>query len=740
MGHRNINLSRLVFLFLLFILIFLPSRIFAQGLLQGISGLLEFNYNFFSTKTTDASGVTTKTTTNSYNPRLSLALNTNIFPTLNLNAGVVFEKDISIFESDGTKTKSKTTDFRPYINLRWINPLYVAGVDYSRRQETVKTSDSSGVTTVNEDYNAILGWKPDGFPSIDLRLTRNNLFDEKRINQDTTTDSALLNTRYTYKGLEVRYDGTYHDIKDKLNEVETEQFIHAGRVTYTNLFFNRRVSLNTSYNITYEETETKASGKGGEVAFQIFPFAGFSLIDDTVNPITLDPNPALIDGNVTASSGINIGVPPPLGDSRRRQIGLDLLNLTEINQILVWVDRDLPPGIPSKFSWDLYESSDNLNWASRPITSVTFGPFQNRFEIKFLNVNARYIKVVTKPLTAVDAASVPTFANPDRIFVTELQAFIKRPAEEVKGKITRTSHILNVDSRARILDIPTLFYELSYFFTRTDPSGQQSQKSQQSYTLSNGLSVNHRFSNIFSGRARVAYEYGEEEEKRSAYVYNASVIATPLRTLKHILVYSGRTQKIDGRSSNNNSIFLNNNAAIYQGIDVYLNGGINFSTLETGQSQQNTNINFGTNLVPHRTMTINLVYSDTKTDTSGGGLPASSNSTRRGELSLSYRPFETLYLFASGEIRKDGGRKIETLQNYGLTWSPFPEGTLQFNFSYNESMRSEDNAKSRIISPNLRWKITGSSYLELFYQFLQSSSKTEKSLSNGFGANIKIFL
>jgi hypothetical protein len=718
----------------LLILVSLPAVVCAQGIFQGISGLLDLNYNFLSTKATDTSGLTTKTNSNTYNPRFSLDINMNIFPNLKLNAGGVFEKNISIFESDDTKTKSTTTQLRPYINLTLSNPLYSAGIGYSRRHETVKTSDSPGVTTVNEDYNAILGWRPEGLPTIDVRLTRNNLFDEKRSIQDITTDSALLSARYAYKGLDVRYDGTYHGIKDKVNEVDTQQFIHAGMVTYSNLFFDKRVSLNTSYNITHEETETKASGKGGEVTFQIFPFAGLSLIDDTVNPITLDFNPALIDGNLTASSGINIGVPPPLGDSRRRQIGLDLLNVTEINQILVWVDRDLPPGIASKFSWELFISSDNLNWVSRPPPSVTFGPFQNRFEINFLNVNARYIKVVTKPLTAADAASVPTFANPDRIFVTELQAFIKRPAEEVKGKTTRTSHILYVDSRARILDIPTLFYELSYFFTRTDPSGQQR------YTLSNGVSVNHRFSEVFSGRTRVAREDGAEEgERRTAYVYNASIVATPLKTLRHTLVYSGRWEKKDGTSTSNNSIFLQNNAALYKGIDIYLNGGLNFSTLETGQSQQNTTINFGTNLVPHRTMTINLIYSDTKTEASGGGLPGSSTSTRRGELNLSYHPFETLYLFASGELRKEGGQKLKTLQNFGLTWSPLPEGALQFNFFYNESIRSEDHAEERIISPSLRWKIATSSYLELSYQLIQNSSQFQKSISNGFGANLKIF-
>jgi len=724
------------------VLLLLPSAALGQGLFQGVSGTLELNYSFLSTKTTDASGVTTKTVTNNVNPRVTLTVNTNIFPNLKLDAGVIFDKNITWFKTDGTSTRSDTTDLRPYINLTLNTPLYIAGIGYDRRQETVKTSGSPGVITVNEDYNAILGWRPEGLPIIDMRFTRTNLFDQKHNIQDTTTDYGLLSTRYTYKSLEVRYQGTFTDTKDKLNEVETKDFLHTGRITYSDMFFNNRVSFNGSYNISYEETNTTTAGIGGTVSFPISPFGGLSIINILDSPITLDPNPALIDGNTTTSAGINIGVPPLGGDPTiLRQVGLDFLLPTQVNQLFLWVDRDLSTAtnVITFFSTNpdgirVYQSPDNLTWTQVIGVTVSFGQFQNRFEIDLppAGVTTRYIKVVTRPLPS---AVLPSFPN---IFITELQAFIKKPAEQVKGKTTKLSHILNIDSRARILNIPALFYEFSYFLARTDLSGQPSQ---ERYTISSGLSVNHRFSSIFSGSARVAREDGTEEGKRRwAYLYNASIVATPLRTLRHNLIYSGRIEEIDGKSTNNNSIFLQNNATLYKGIDVNLGGGFNFSTLETGQKQQNTIINVGSSIVPHRTMTITLIYSDTVTNQSGGGLPSTSTSTRRGDLSVAYRPFETLYLFASWEILAEKGQTIQTTQNYGLNWSPFPEGTLQFNFSYNESILSENNQKSRLITPSLRWNITSRSFLDLSYQYIHSSSKLQKSDSNGFSANLKIFL
>jgi hypothetical protein len=251
-GGRVRGNARRFALCAMLILFFLPRPALSQGLLQGVRGLLELNYSFFSTKTTDATGTTTKTTTNNLNPRLTLAVDTNIFPNLKLDAGVIVEKNISWVKTDGTNTKSDTTDLRPYINLTLNTPLYTAGIGYDRRQETVKTSGSPGVTTVNEDYNVVLGWRPEGLPMIDARLTRTNLFDEKHDVQNTTTDYGLLSARYTYKNLDLRYQGTYTDTKDRLNEVDTKDYLNTARITYSDMFFNNRVSFNGIYTIYYE--------------------------------------------------------------------------------------------------------------------------------------------------------------------------------------------------------------------------------------------------------------------------------------------------------------------------------------------------------------------------------------------------------------------------------------------------------------------------------------------------------
>ena len=354
-----------------------------------------------------------------------------------------------------------------------------------------------------------------------MQIKITNRFDQEKILQDIKEDYINLNSNYTYKGLQLNYQGTYINTKDDLNNLVVTQYTHSGRIAYSDSFFDKRILLNSIYNVFYQEVKTVTEGKG-LVSSQIFPFAGLSALNDVPAIGALDPNPAIIDGGLTAGAGLNIGLPPPGGDTRQRNFGLDLLNVTEVNQLLVWVDRDLSssPLIANSFSWQIWTSSDNLNWSLvTTISPAPFGPFQNRFEINFLNVKTRYIKVVTSPLSpAVSGAS--SFPN---IFVTELQAFLNSPAADVVGRTKTASHTYNLDAKTRILDSPILFYDFYYFFNRVNPS------SQERYTVSNGLSLNYRFSPVFSTTARVAREDGKEEDKkRFAYVYNASFVADSL--------------------------------------------------------------------------------------------------------------------------------------------------------------------------------------------------------------------
>ena len=702
---------------------------------EGIGGYLEFNYSNSAINTEDETGETSKTKSDSFNQLYNLSLKKTLFPNVFLNAGGIFKKNSTSSGTDGENTEGSTIRINPFIDLTLKTPVFMLGGKYNIREEKTKGSDLLSVTNVNENYNAIFGWKPEGLPSVDLRFERVNLFDRDRLNQDTTNDFFSLALQYTpgygyLKGLEIRYQPSYREIQNSLDDIVTVNLVHNARVTFSDTFFNRRVSLFTSYNLAYTETEITTSDKTIEVSAQLFPFSGLSAIDDTPADNALNLNSSLIDGDLSAATGVNLGLPLPGGDKNPRNIGIDFVVDTEVNNIFVWVDRELPDKIARSFKWDIYSSPDNQNWTFlTTIFLAPFGPFQRNFDINFSNVKTRYIKVVTNPLELGDTLGVQgDFSN---IFVTEIQAFLKKPADSLnrRFKDTGTNQIYNLDVRTKILNVPSLFYEFSYYLTKSASSFADS-------TISNGLSANHTFSSVVSAQARVAREDSvRQDEKGVNYLYNASVTARPLNTLSHTLNYSGQTQEISGEKSNTNSVFINNSAELYKGINVNINGGVSFQTKDPGEKTTDTIFSFGSGLVPHRRVTVDLYYTSTDTKKSGDSLQDSSDFTRRGTLGVSYKPFDTVYLFTSLETITTTDKK-RTLQNYGGNWSPFPDGSLQFTFTFNESLTS-DEGKIRLIVPGVRWNISSRTFLDLSTQFFKSEAVSQRADSVTSSATLR---
>jgi len=716
-----------LFLSLIFLMMGLRAGL-AQDLFQGLSGLVEFNYVYSESRMKDGMGKTTKTNTSTYNPRLTLNIDTKIFPNLRLHAGGIGELIRADFETGGMDTRGTITRVRPYIDLTLETPLYTMGLGYVMREERSKTGSSPSLTLVNEEYSALLGWRADGLPSLEARWKRQTLYDSQRTSRDVGEDTLNLVSKYRHNGLEFYYNGLYSRTLDDLNDLEQKQLYHSARGVYGGSFWDDRIAVNTTYDLTHQEIKTLSEGKGF-VTIPVSAFAGLSRTDDALppTPILLDQNPALVDGNLIGSAGIDLLSDLPL---IKRQMGLDLLNPVEVNQLRVWVDREISAETTRLFLWDVLVSEDNLNWThwAGPVTA-SFVPFENRFEIDFPAITPpkRYVKVVTNPLLRSPIL-------PQNLFVTEIQAFRRQSAADTEERTVRTSHLYNFDLKARILKDPMLSYDLSYFFNKVLPDGQRR------YNLSNGFSASHRFSPSLSGTARIAREDGEEkEEKRTAYVYHLAMMADPLRTLRHSLVLSGREEEIGKKPNNLRSLFLYNTAQLYEGIDLNLNGGFNFSEKEKGENVKNRVINFGAQIVPHRSLILGLYFSDTESKQKRNEISTALGSNRRVDLSVNYNPLRTVTFFALLQIVTEQGKERQLLQNYSFNWSPFPDGALQFNLLYNETLRSEDRSKERNLTPSMRWKITKRSYLDLAYQTVRSENKTTRTHSRIFSSNLKIF-
>lgn len=724
----------------LFCCLLIPLSLSAEE----ISGRIELNYSNADTTTKDAAGITTETKSDSFAHLYNLNLQRAIYPHLMLFAGGTFSQTISKDKSDDTETKSTATTKNGFLNLSLGTRFISSELGYNRLEDKIDIRDSTSVTAVRENYIANLGLRPEGLPEVNIRLLRTYNYDKDRDFQDDVTDDLALGMKYEpYRNLDLRYQTELSILKDRLTDREVRQTNHNAIGTYTRNF-GKRIFTRASYNYGHQEMKITTAGTG-LIPFPVSPAFGYSALSDTPEQVLLGcdetdewcQNSGLVDG-LFVGALINIGK-VPIGQDTRRNMGVDFGHAEEVNKIYLWVDRDLPDVVIKAFSWDIYTSTDNENWTKvQTVSPASFGTFDNRFEINFNNVKTRYLKVVTKPLSPLIV--VPSVYDVSSILVTELQTVLTKSAEDAEDKTSSTSHIYDLNVKWNILDRPNLYYDFYYLGSVLRPEDVSR------YIVTNALNLRHRFSSILSGTARIAREdtkettHGETTDKRSANVYSASLTATPLPTLFHSLTVSGRFEETETGSVNSHSAFLNNRAALYKGLDFTLSGGVSISKSETDRKNMNTIINSGLIAVPHPAVEIGLNYSETHSKQTGGGVEDTSDFTRNGHASIAYTPFSTMYIFASYTIIARKDRHTNTLQNYEVTWSPFPDGDLQFNFAFYEVLNSETEGKTRQITPSMRWRLMRNTYLDVAYSILTDKSVFQDSKTKTFTSTLSMTL
>ena len=77
-------------------------------------------------------------------------------------------------------------------------------------------------------------------------------------------------------------------------------------------------------------------------------------------------------------------------------------------------------------------------------------------------------------------------------------------------------------------------------------------------------------------------------------------------------------------------------------------------------------------------------------------------------------------------------------QNYSFNWAPFPDGSLNFSFAYNQTLETRE-IESRIFSPQVEWQITRNALLTVRFNIGTIESETEESDVRNLRAELKIF-
>jgi hypothetical protein len=718
---------------------------------DGISGSAEFSYSLADAKIKTGGVVTDDSKTAAITQRYILSLSRSLYPFLRVSAGGLFDTTSTDATINGANADNEATLANGFANLTLGSPFVSSAVGYSRNQTEASSSGFSAPTEVLEVYNGRLGLHPEGLPALDFLASRSNAYDTERLIHDSTSDFFSLNSRYQpIPTMNLGYAGSLSKSTDHLGGQTNESLSNTLQGTYTERFFANRVSFAT--NAILNSQETKATiGVLGQILDQRTPLAGFFAVSDVPTPIFRNSddsnrtapittwtlfNELIQNARITPITYINLGF--QLGDTQLRNMGLDLGTdpaTRTVDTIHVYIalqgtapnQQPLPASITNQFSWDVYTSDDNQNWQlhahlGAPVQFVSeFDPqlqsLVSRFVLTIPQSTKQFIKVVTRPLPL--QVSPPPGFDVTRIYVCKLEGFQTRPATSSEQKSSSLSGLLNTAVKVKLLDrpgLPSVVYDLNFNYNFSS----QDSGTRTSYFISNALSTTHRFSSYLRGYARVtredslpttgAHNYG--------YTYSASLEAVPLSTLRHNLIYSGKSETTDGKDSTSNSIFLTNTATLYQGISAVLSGGVSKSTSGDGSESLSTTLMCSVNLTPHPTLNLNAGYTQTDTERSGGGIPDSTSFARSGTLTATFNPLSALYLFGSVGFSAQNGRETVITENFGGSWSPFRDGALQLSISYNENLSSTGDQRTTVLSPTLRWNIRSGWWLDVSYSLL----------------------
>jgi hypothetical protein len=709
---------------LLFSIIF-SSDVCADG--------IDFRGQFFY-RTTDSETTnkrTGRTLTSefwSFDQQYRFDFSKTLYPYLTLIGGTLYQLNTSTSTAQDIEFETEEKVLKPYVEFNLRSPLYEAGLGYRRTQIENKASVVPDTQDVRDVINSNFGWNPAGFPELNLNYWHTHTYNDTET-IDTVEKLFAGDTKYTIgQNLHLRYFYTRDAKEDTLSGSETLDQAHNGRIDYSRSFFNRRLSLSTNYRIRYSTFEFETTG---EVNSPLLRSAGLSSIDDTPEDgPALNLNPALIDGNLTASAGLNIGLNGD--DTTLVNIGLDFGFPVDVDKIRIYVDRNLSASVINYFSWSIYTSPDNLDTSTwtfqETVSPAIFGTFENYFEISFSVVNTRYIKVVTRPLspTVPDAAVFPN------IFVTEMEAFSTQLGTGDKKEIINADHNYNLNLTGKLGDKMILGYNLYYRLREQDQDPFSTEKTE----LSNGINFNYLFNRVFSARASISrIDRTEDDLEIFENNYSASLKAVYFETFDQILTFSGTKTEEGERSSSTNTLFLRTNAELYRGWSAFLDLG--YSSIQDLENAEgaNTIIRFGTNLVPNEKITANINYQLTSSERTDGGNGHTFRS--QWDIQAFYTPFRALSVNARVNIDEREDFR-STLYEFDLNWSPFSDGALQFFFTFTERLRPELEEDRRAIGPGLKWTLGRYLFMDMTYTITEDENSLETTESDNLIVNLRI--
>jgi hypothetical protein len=709
---------------------------------EGLSLYLEPAFTMTTVETRDQLGTTTTQDSRSLTQNYRVSFGRALGPSLDLQAGGQLENRQAQSDAGLGWTTSEATTRGLYGRLTLSLPALASGLSYDRSTAT----SPHAPTLVNENLAGHLRWFPLDLPELTLRMGWTHQYDMAQAIQDLTTVGALLSARYRVNSVEAKYALAWSQPRDAISGTETSSIQQTAQATYSDRLFDDRTTVYASVTLRNETTRTLVVG-AGSVSLQQYPIGGLSLLELFPAQPTDDsllPNPALVDGILTASAALDIGYTPTLaGDANLRDVGVQFGDLlTSVNTVRIWVDRKLTPEVAAAYAWSAYQSDDNRSWVPVPITGpVVFGPFQNRFEIPIRETRTRYLKVTTRPLQT-GVTTDPAFAS---VLVTELQVFLETAASALPRDLASSSAQASVSATTQLWRAANLSWDLNGLFERRlTPTATI-------WSFLNGLSANQKLAKMLRLSERLARQDGDYGiGPFSQTDWSAALQWTPLPTFTGSLVYSGQlVDSLPGRdltsggrairtSRIGNTFASLARADLYEGISAQANAAWAFESQSDGRAKWGGTANATATLTPNPYATLTFGWLSSFSTVTDPLAQTTRTTSSRLDASLTFRP--TSVLSAVGTVSRIlSGVRPTTTGSAQVNYSPL-RGDLQLSLAYSKTFDTASQAGIEFFTPALRWNVRQGVQLTASYSLLNTISPVSQTRSRSLGSVLTINL
>ena len=579
------------------------------------------------------------------------------------------------FNTRVVSDESWRSDLVPNGELLFSHPDFVLNTTYRKRisRSNVETADAS-----SERKSINLKTTTDKLPKFNVIYTEDENINDYDISLKEVKNKLFnASVRYEYKVHDLYYSFSKRKVKNIPDQFTSNTNYHTFRWNQLSYHKENRLRFTSSYLFTHSASRDVRAGTAGSYYPQATVNAFYG-IDSSPEVATLDTLVALTDGNKTnpVIPLIEIG-----GINTDRNIGVELSYGVTLNAIFVYTDNVSANDV----QWDIYTSNNNISWDKyNGLVVSEYNLFENRYEITFYNIAARYVKVVN---TSINSA--------DTVRVTEIEA-LQNYSSSRNFKRSSTSHLIDLGTNYKLTKKVELISDLSY---RRQPSGSNGTTS---HDLFLSLAGRHNTSEVITQilRLQAGYQtFGGDKSSLRNYTLGYTTLYDPYPTL-HFIFSAFSVGNYDKTSTlmDNKNLYLQANGNVLPDLTFT-------SSISLGRNSQPVSDTYYDNwkydiaidggLTRRIDFSVAYIHNNTK--------EKEKNSIAKDQISinLNYRLSKTIFL--RGQFDYIDDEKTYMAQHYNISWNL--SSRLSINGLYNSDERNDlETTEQYSLNSSLRIK------------------------------------